>query len=144
MVIETVNLTRAAMMKCLIVEDELNQMEKLEENSLYKPFKVAEDFSLSHLMNGLNLDEWEKEDIYMTFGIERSSSNRSGILSLEETSDENNAGHYSGNVSFLDLGAMAKEKEGLPEVVLPENSSRKRKRIVPLWGNPGGPSLETA
>ena len=131
LVIETVNLTRAAMMKGLIVEDELNQMEKLEENSLYKPFKVAEDFSLSHLMNGLNLDEWEKEDIYITFGIERSSSNRSGILSLVETSDENNAGHYSSSVSFLDLGAMAKEKEGLPEVVLPENSSRKRKELSP-------------
>ena len=99
--------------------------------NLINPFKVAEDFSLSNLMNSLNLDEWEKEDIYMTFGIERSSSNRSGVLSLAETSDENIAGHYSSGVSFLDLGAVNKEKEGIPEVVLPENSSRKRKELSP-------------
>ena len=35
------------------------------------------------------------------------------------------------NISFADLGAMAKEKEGLTEVVLPENSSRKRKELFP-------------
>ena len=44
-------------------------MENLEENSLHKPFKLEEDLSLSHLMNALNLDEWEKEDNYITFGI---------------------------------------------------------------------------
>ena len=89
-------------------------MENLEENSLHKPFKLEEDLSLSHLMNALNLDEWEKEDIYITFGIERSSSNRSGVLSLEEASNENNVGHYFSNISILDLGAMAKEEKRCP------------------------------
>ena len=81
---ETINLTRAAMDRGLIPEDGISRYEDLFENSIYKPYPSADRFSLSLLLAGLNLDDWERDDIYADFGIDRSTSGKSSILAREE------------------------------------------------------------
>jgi len=76
---ETINLTHAAMDRGLIPDDD-----DLFENSMYKCFPSANRFSLSLMLVGLNLDDWEREDIYADFGIERSNTERSSILAQED------------------------------------------------------------
>ena len=78
LVIETINLTRAAMRRGLIEDDGLTMDELLEDNSMYKP--VGDRFSISRMLMGLNLDDWERDDIYSNFGINRSDADRSRAL----------------------------------------------------------------
>ena len=84
---ETINLTRAAMDRGLIPDDGISRYDDLFENSMYKCFPSADRFSLSLMLVGLNLDDWEREDIYADFGIERPNNDRSSILSQDDEID---------------------------------------------------------
>ena len=58
---ETINLTKAAMLKGLITMD--NMAETLEENALYRPYMINKNLNLSELLKGLNPNDWEGDDI---------------------------------------------------------------------------------
>ena len=62
---ETINLTRAAIVNGLIIED-LNvdeYMTKLCKNSMYKPFRHVELDPMVELLQGLDINCWTQSDI---------------------------------------------------------------------------------
>ena len=81
LITETINLTRAAMLSGILERGDMTLWDVLEENSLFKPyFTEGRRNSLSKLLRDLDLEEWEKEDIYVTFGINRPDGSHSSIL----------------------------------------------------------------
>jgi len=89
-------------------------------------------------MVGLNLDEWERDDIYMAFGVEKSNSNRSSVLNLEGTIDESKNVDHSENFIILAPGSQndpvtpernSSDKSFEAEVLV--RSNLKRKELSP-------------
>ena len=60
---ETLNLTRAAVIKGLVQDDESILHFDLEDNSLYSTYTRADQLTLVKLLCGLNIDTWGQEDV---------------------------------------------------------------------------------
>ena len=85
LIIETINLTRAAMQRGLIEDDGISLQVDLEENW----FNKKDRFSLSRMLMGLNLDDWEKDDIFTRFTCDESKQDRSSaLLQVDELNEK--------------------------------------------------------
>ena len=75
---QTVALTKAAMVRGLIPHDanapELT--EPLEENPLYKPLNITRNYTLSKLLEGLNIQEWDEDDFVTEYDFLKASGSR--------------------------------------------------------------------
>ena len=117
--IETVNLTRAAMRKGIISRrnsaPEQDLEEKLEDNCLFKPIG-GRSSSLSDLLRGLDLDAWELEDVYVTFGLQRRCERKNtSVLVVEaieslQMATSGNDNEPAGNVEMINLGGTVEEE----------------------------------
>jgi len=106
---ETLNLTRAAMRKGIISRrnsaPEQDLEEQLEDNCLFKPIG-GRSSSLSDLLRGLDLDAWELEDVYVTFGLQRRCERKNtSVLVVEANESLQMASSGNDNkVAMINLG----------------------------------------
>jgi len=112
---ETLNLTRAAMRKGIISRrnsaPEQDLEEQLEDNCLFRPIG-GRSSSLSDLLRGLDLDAWELEDVYVTFGLQRRCERKNtSVLVVEANESLQMASSGNDNmVAMINLGGNAEEE----------------------------------
>ena len=116
--------------------------ETLEENALYRPYMINKNLNLSELLKGLNLNDWEGDDIYQMFGLWEVNSSRSN-------GEENLSGmNLSGNLTETDNSPILRTNEEVSSYVeeklkrygniswklkqgSPNHCERKRKNMSP-------------